>query len=100
MSELRNTADAFGKVQYGSKPQPKVFMIISCVIYALMGIIMMTVAFWVGIIYWIPLLLGCAYDSCIQQFDKRHETARRGGFQNLCVAVCQPDCGYIDALRQ
>ena len=45
-------------------------------------------------------LLGCAYDSCIQQFDKRHETARRGGFQNLCVAVCQPDCGYIDALRQ
>lgn len=45
-------------------------------------------------------LLGCAYDSCIQQFDKRHETARRVGFQNLCVAVCQPDCGYIDALRQ
>lgn len=45
-------------------------------------------------------LLGCAYDSCIQQFDKRHETARRVGFQNLCVAVCQPDYGYIDALRQ
>lgn len=33
----------------------KVFMIISCVLYALLGIIMMTVAFWVGIIYWIPL---------------------------------------------
>lgn len=59
MSELRsrcgNTADAFGKVQYGNANRAKVFMIISCVIYALMGIIMMTVAFWVGIIYWIPL---------------------------------------------
>ena len=56
MSELRsrcgNTADAFGT---GTQTAAKVFMIISCVIYALMGIIMMTVAFWVGIIYWIPL---------------------------------------------
>lgn len=84
----------------GTQTAAKVFMIISCVLYALLGIIMMTVAFWVGIIYWIPLCWVVAYDSCIQQFDKRHETARRVGFQNLCVAVCQPDCGYIDALRQ
>lgn len=84
----------------GTQTAAKVFMIISCVIYALMGIIMMTVAFWVGNHLLDSALLGCAYDSCIQQFDKRHETARRGGFQNLCVAVCQPDCGYIDALRQ
>lgn len=39
----------------GTQTAAKVFMIISFVIYALMGIIMMTVAFWVGIIYWIPL---------------------------------------------
>ena len=39
----------------GTQTAAKVFMIISCVLYALLGIIMMTVAFWVGIIYWIPL---------------------------------------------
>ena len=73
MSELRsrcgNTADAFGKVQYGNANRSQSvydyqlrdlrtdgdYYDDCCVIYALMGIIMMTVAFWVGIIYWIPL---------------------------------------------
>lgn len=59
MSELRsrcgNTADAFGKVQYGNANRSQSVYDYQLRIYALMGIIMMTVAFWVGIIYWIPL---------------------------------------------
>jgi len=104
MSELRsrcgNTADAFGKVQYGNANRSQSVYDYQLRALRAVGDYYDDRRFLGGNHLLDSALLGCAYDSCIQQFDKRHETARRVGFQNLCVAVCQPDCGYIDALRQ
>lgn len=90
MSELRsrcgNTADAFGKVQYGNANRSQ-----SVYDYQLRdlrtdGDYYDDCRFLGGNHLLDSALLGCAYDSCIQQFDKRHETALGVAFK-ICALL-------------